>query len=175
MPPEPNLPPYRIKELARAAIVKRKETKKAAGDKPARTVKVSERALLELTKSLCDFYGFAAAPRTTKEHRMMAELTAQTWVPLGEYERQVHLREQAEQRVRELQRDVANLNSRLDQNTKDVQRLKAVVRAALARLILDTQEKHVREEWAVLLLKRIELARDILGSEAVDAPADPGA
>lgn len=172
MAAEPQIPPERIKELATAAIVKRRqETKRAsAAARRAKPAKTSERALLELTKALTDFYGFAAAPHTTKEHRLMADVVAETWVPLAEYERQVHLKDETQERLEELQRENADLRARIEQRIKDVPRLKAVIRAALARLIVDTSEKHVREEWAVLLLQRIEAARDILHSEAgIDA------
>ncbi|GEM_PF-3370944 len=173
MPAEPQIPPERIKELARAAIVKRKESKKTgASGRRANPVQPSERALLELTKALCDFYGFAAVPRTTKEHRLMAEIVAESWVPLQEYERQARARDEAEERVRELQRETADLRARIEQRIQDVPRLKAIIRAALARLIVDTREKHVPEEWARVLLKRIESARDILRSEALEEASE---
>ncbi|HEX6513226.1 MAG TPA: hypothetical protein VF157_13060, partial [Chloroflexota bacterium] len=164
---EPSIPPEVIKELATAAIAKRKEqAKKVAGSDRVRPLKISERALLELTKALADFYGYAAVPRTNKEHRLMADTVAETWVPLSEYERQVRAKEEALERVAELQREVVDLRARIEQRIKDVPRLKAVIRAALSRLVLDTSEKHVKEEWALVLLKRIEAARDILKSEA---------
>jgi hypothetical protein len=169
VPAEPQIPPELIKELATAAIVKRKqETKRtvAKRERGERPVKISERALLELTKSLSDFYGFAAVPRTTKEHRVMADIVAETWVPLAEYERQVHQKEEAQERVQELLRETADLRARIEQRIQDVPRLKAVIRATLARLIVDTSEKHVKEEWGPVLLKRMEAAREILRSEA---------
>jgi hypothetical protein len=167
MATEPQIPPELIKELATAAIAKRKQdTKKSAAGRRLRPLKISERSLLELTKSLSEFYGFAAVPRTTKEHRIMADIVAETWVPLPEYERQVRAKEEALERVEELQREVADLRERIEQRIQDVPRLKAVIRAALARLIVDTSEKHVKEEWALVLLKRIETAREILKTEA---------
>ena len=167
MATEPQIPPELIKELATAAIAKRKQdTKKSAAGRRLRPLKISERSLLELTKSLSEFYGFAAVPRTTKEHRIMADIVAETWVPLAEYERQVRAKEEALERVEELQREVADLRERIEQRIQDVPRLKAVIRAALARLIVDTSEKHVKEEWALVLLKRIETAREILKTEA---------
>jgi Asp-tRNA(Asn)/Glu-tRNA(Gln) amidotransferase B subunit len=173
MPAEPQIPPEVIKELATAAIAKRKqETKKAAGGKLTRPLKISERNLLELTKSLSDFYGYAAVPRTNKEHRLMADLIAENWVPLMEYERQVQAKEEALERIEELQREINDLRARIEQRIKDVPRLKGVIRSALTRLVVDTSEKHVKEEWAVVLLKRMEAARDILRSEAaIDAKA----
>lgn len=167
MPTEPPIPPERIKELATAAIVKRKEeTRRAAAGRQTRIVpKISERQMLELTKALSDFYGFAAVPRSNKEHREMADIVAEGWVPLTEYERQVLYKEEAQERVEELKRENADLRARIEQRLKDVPRLRAVLRAAVARLIVDTQEKHVKEEWAVVLLRRIEAARDILRSE----------
>jgi len=167
MATEPQIPPELIKELATAAIAKRKQdTKKSAAGRRLRPLKISERSLLELTKSLSEFYGFAAVPRTTKEHRIMADIVAESWVPLPEYERQVRGKEEALERVEELQREVADLRERIEQRIQDVPRLKAVIRAALARLIVDTSEKHVKEEWALVLLKRIETAREILKTEA---------
>ena len=174
MPAEPHIPPEVIKELATAAIAKRKqETKKAATSRRLRPVKIPERALLELTKSLSDFYGYAAAAHTNKEHRLMADIVAEAWVPLVEYERQVRAKEEALERVEEQQREILDLRARIEQRIQDVPRLKAVIRAALARLIVDTSEKHVKEEWALVLLKHIETARDILKSESggVDARA----
>ena len=175
MAAESQLPPELIKELATAAIVKRKEeTRKAgaAGRRVAIQPKISERQKLELTKALSDFYGFAAVMRTNKEHREMAEVVAESWVPLTEYERQVLYKEEALARIEELQRETARLRDRIDDLIKDVPRLKGVIRAALARLVLDTREKHAREEWAVVLLRRIEAARDILRSETETA-AEP--
>ena len=169
MAAEPDLPPELIKELATAAIVKRKqETKRAvASGRRTRIVpKISERQMLELTKSLSDFYGFAAVPRTNKEHREMANIVAESWVPLTEYERQVLYKDEALARIEELRRETVTLRARIEQLIKDVPRLRAVIRSALARLIVDTQEKHVREEWGVVLLRRMEAARDILRSEA---------
>lgn len=173
MAAEPQIPPEVIKELATAAIAKRKqETKKAATSRRLRPIKVPERALLELTKALSDFYGYAAVPRTNKEHRLMADIVAETWVPFAEYDRQVRAKEEALERVAEQQREIENLRARIEQRIQDVPRLKAVIRTALARLIVDTSEKHVKEEWALVLLKRIETAREILKSEVgVDAKA----
>jgi hypothetical protein len=170
---EAQIPPELIKELATAAIAKRKEqTKKAASGKRVRPLKIPERALLELTKSLSDFYGYAAVPRTNKEHRLMADIVADSWVPLLEYERQVQAKEEALERIEELQREIVDLRARIEQRIQDVPRLKAVIRAALARLIVDTSEKHVKEDWALVLLKRMEAAREILKSEAgVDSTA----
>lgn len=172
---EPQIPPELIKELATAAIAKRKQdTKRVAATKRVRSFKLPERALLELTKSLSNFYGYAAVAHTNKEHRMMAETVAETWVPLLEYERQVQAKEEALERIDELTREVADLRARIEQRIQEVPRLKAVIRAALARLVVDTSEKHVREEWALVLLKRIEVAREILSSEAapgIDAKA----
>jgi len=91
---------------------------------------------------------------------------AEKWVPLLEYERQVRAKEEALERVEELQREVLDLRARIEERIKDVPRLKAVIRAALTRLIVDTSEKHVKEEWALVLLKRIEAARDILKTDA---------
>ena len=173
MPAEPQIPPEVIKELATAAIAKRKqETKKAATSRRLRPIKIPERAVLELTKALVDFYGYAAVPRTNKEHREMADIVAETWVPFAEYDRQVRAKEEAQERVEEQQREIEDLRARIEQRIQDVPRLKAVIRTALARLIVDTSEKHVREEWALVLLKHIEMARDILKSETgVDAKA----
>jgi hypothetical protein len=167
MAAEQQIPPERLKELATAAIVKRKEeSRKGVSAGRDRPLKISERALLELTKTLSEFYGFKAEPHTMKEHRLMAGLVAETWVPLSEYDRQVRAKDEAQERVAELQREVADLRARIEERIKDVPRLKAVIRAALSRLIVDTREKHVREEWALVLLKRIQAARDILKSEA---------
>jgi len=171
MAAEPQISPEVIKELATAAIAKRKqEAKKAATSRRLRPIKIPERALLELTKSLSEFYGYAAVARTNKEHRLMADIVAETWVPWPEYERQIRAKEEALERVEEQQREIVDL--RAEQRIQDVPRLKAVIRAALVRLIVDTSEKHVKEEWALVLLKHIETARDILKSEAgVDAKA----
>jgi uncharacterized protein with ATP-grasp and redox domains len=168
MATEPHIPPELIKELATAAIAKRKQDTKrrAAMGKAPPPIKVPERALLELAKALSEFYGFKAVPHTMKEHRLMADIVAEKWVPLLEYERQVRAKEEALERVEELQREVLDLRARIEERIKDVPRLKAVIRAALARLIVDTSEKHVKEEWALVLLKRIEAARDILKTEA---------
>lgn len=173
MAAEQQIPPDRLRELATAAIVKRKEeSRKGSAVKRDRPLKISERSMLELTKALSEFYGFKAEPHTMKEHRLMAETVAETWVPLGEYDRQVRTKEEAQERVAELQREVADLRARIEQRIKDVPRLKATIRAAMARLIVDTREKHVREEWALVLLNRIQAAREILNSEAgVDARA----
>ena len=173
MPPEAHIPPEVIKELATAAIAKRKqETKKAGAGKRLSPLKVSERSLLELTKSLSEFYGYAAVPRTNKEHRLMADNVAESWVPLSEYERQVRAKEQALERIEELERQIVDLRARLEKSIQDLPRLKGVIRAALARLVVDTSEKHVKEEWAVVLLKHMETAREILKSEAgIDAKA----
>jgi len=175
MPAEPRIPPEVIKELATAAIAKRKqETKKAAVSRRLRPINIPERALLALTKSISDFYGYAAVTRTNKEHRLMADIVAETWVPFAEYDRQVRAKEEALERVEEQQREILDLRARIEQRIQDVPRLKAVIRAALVRLIVDTSEKHVKEEWALVLLKHIETARDILKSEAgggVDAKA----
>ena len=168
MPTEPQIPPELIKELATAAIVKRKEeTRRAtAGGRRTRIVpKISERQMLELTKSLSDYYGFAAVPRTNKEHREVANIVAESWVPLTEYERQVLYKDEALERIEELRRENAQLRARIEQRIKDVPRLRAVIRSALARLIVDTGEKHVKEEWALVLLRRIEAARELLRSE----------
>ena len=166
MPPEPQIPPERIKELATAAIVKRREQVKAASGGRRRIVpRISERQMLELTKALSDFYGFAAVPRSNKEHREMANIVAESWVPLTEYERQVLYKEEAEALVEELRRENAQLRNRIEQALKDVPRLRSTLRAALARLVLDTEEKHVKEEWAVVLLRRLEAARDVLSAE----------
>ena len=168
MPSDSQIPPQLIKELATAAIVKRKEeTRKgiSAGKRAPIVPRISERQMLELTKALSDFYGFAAVPRSNKEHREMANLVAESWVPLTEYERQVLYKEEAQALVDELRRENAQLRSRIEQALKDVPRFKAVIRAALARLIVDTQEKHVHEDWGLVLLRRIEAARDILRSE----------
>jgi hypothetical protein len=173
MAAEQQIPPERLKELATAAIVKRKEESRAQISIPkTRPLRISERSLLELTKTLSDFYGFKAEPHTMKEHRLMAGLVAETWVPLSEYDRQVRAKEEAQERVAELQREVADLRARIEKRIKDVPRLKATIRTAMARLIVDTREKHVREEWAVVLLNRIQAAREILNAEAgVDAEA----
>ncbi len=177
MPAEPQIPPELIKELATAAIAKRKqETKKVAtsSSRRVRQFKLTERALLELTKSLSNFYGYAAVAHTNKEHRLMAETVAETWVPLAEYERQVQAKDEALERIMELEKEILDLRKRIEQRIQEVPRLRAVIRAAIARLIVDTSEKHVKEEWALVLLKRIEVAREILSSEAasgVDAKA----
>jgi Asp-tRNA(Asn)/Glu-tRNA(Gln) amidotransferase B subunit len=174
MPADPQIPPEVIKELATAAIAKRKqETKKTAANRRLRPIAIPERALLELTKALSDFYGYAAVPRSNKEHRLMADIVAETWVPFAEYDRQVRAKEEALERVEEQQREIVDLRARIEQRIQDVPRLKAVIRSAAARLIVDTAEKHVKEEWALVLLKRIEAARDILKSESggVDAKA----
>jgi len=170
---EQQIAPDRIKELATAAIVKRKQQTQRAAAKGDRPLKIYERSLLELTKTLSEFYGFKAEPHTMKEHRLMAGLVSETWVPLSEYDRQVRLKEEAQERVAELQNEVADLRARIEQRIKDVPRLKGAIRNAMARLIVDTQEKHVREEWALVLLQRIQAAREILKSEAggVDAQA----
>jgi hypothetical protein len=165
MPPEPQIPPDRIKELATAAIVKRREQTKAASGRRRIVPRISERQMLELTKALSDFYGFAAVPRSNKEHREMANIVSESWVPLTEYERQVLYKEEAEALVEELRRENAQLRARVEQALKDVPGLKSTIRAALARLVVDTQEKHVKEEWAVVLLRRMEAARDILSGE----------
>ncbi|HLY66737.1 MAG TPA: hypothetical protein VKU60_14480, partial [Chloroflexota bacterium] len=101
-----------------------------------------------------------------------ADIVAENWIPLAEYERQLRAKEEALERVAALQGEVADLRARIEQRIKDVPRLKGVIRTAMARLIVDTQEKHVREEWATVLLGRIQAAREILNSEAgVDAKA----
>lgn len=173
MPGEPQIPPEVIKELATAAIAKRKqETKKAATGRRLRPIKIPERTLLELTKALSQFYGYAAVAHTNKEHRMMADIVAETWVPWAEYDREVRAKEEALERVAEQQREIVDLRARIEQRIQDVPRLKAVIRAAMARLIVDSAEKHVKEEWALVLLKHMEAARDILQSESgVDASA----
>jgi hypothetical protein len=172
MPPEPHIPPEVIKELATAAIAKRKQETRAAAAKRVNRPKTPERALLELTKSLSDFYGYAAVPRTNKEHRLMADLVAEHWAPLQEYERQVVAKEGALERIEQLEREVASLKAAIEQTKEDVPRLKGVIRTALTRLNVDTSEKHVKEEWAVVLLKRMEAAREVLKSETgVDARA----
>ncbi|HLG72118.1 MAG TPA: hypothetical protein VK009_17000 [Chloroflexota bacterium] len=173
--PEQEISPELIKELATAAIAKRKqETKKVASAKRVRSFRLPERALLELTRSLSNFYGYKAEPHTNKEHRLMAEIVAETWVPLAEYEHQVQAKDEALERIEELTKEVADLRARIEHRIQEVPRLKAVIRAALARLIVDTSEKHVKEEWGLVLLKRIEAAREILKSEStpgVDAKA----
>ena len=168
MATEPQIPPELIKELATAAIAKRQQDarKAVASGKRIRPLKISERSLLELAKALSEFYGFKAVPHTMKEHRLMADIVAEAWVPLGEYERQVRAKDEALERVEELQREVLDLRARIEQRIQDVPRLKAVIRAALARLVVDTSEKHVKEEWALVLLKHIESARDILNTES---------
>jgi len=175
MPADPQIPPELIKELATAAIVKRKaETKRAVAkrERGERPVKISERALLELTKALSEYYGFAAVPHTTKEHRQMADMVAETWVPLGEYQRQVLQKEEALERIQQLQRENANMRDRTEKSAQELGKLRAAVRLALGRLIVGTAEKHVKEEWGPVLLKRIEAAREILRAESgVDASA----
>ncbi|MHB8618156.1 MAG: hypothetical protein ACYDAG_01070 [Chloroflexota bacterium] len=175
MAAEQQLPPELIKELAKAAIAKHtRDSKTAESASPRRTKRLpksTEHALLALTKDLSEFYGFAAVPRSTKEHRLMADIVAESWVPLAEHERQLRLKEEAQERVEELQRENADLRRRIEQRIQDVPRLKAVIRAALTRLSVDTAERHIREDWALLLLKRINAAREILQSE--DAPEPP--
>lgn len=169
---EQQLPPERIKELATAAIVKRTQSgKKSIEAKPVsvlkarKTPRALEVSLAHLVKDLSEFYGFAAVPRSTKEHRLMAEIVAENWVPLDEFERQVLLKEQAQARVAELKRENADLQARIEQRIQEIPRLRAVIRSAVARLIVDSSEKHVREEWAVLLLRHIEAARELLQAE----------
>lgn len=165
---EQPIPQDKIKELASAAIVKRTQTAKKLSQlagKRRRPAKLNEPAIQELTKNLADAYGFAAVPHTTKEHREVAEMVAAKWVPLDEFERQVLYKEEAEERIQELQKENADLRARIEQRVHELPRLKAIIRSALTRLAVDTQEKHVPEDWAVILLRRIESAREILKAE----------
>ncbi|HUZ78093.1 MAG TPA: hypothetical protein VMV93_10990 [Chloroflexota bacterium] len=172
MAAEQQLPPERIKELATAAIVKRAQAPRAAEEaehspprRPRRRGYGNRRALDALVKDLSEFYGFAAVPRNTSEHRLMADIVAENWVPLEEYERQVRYKDEALERVVELRAENADLRARIEQRIQEVPRLKAVIRAAVGRLMVDKTEKHIREEWASLLLRHIEAAREILQGE----------